>query len=109
MELNVITPTNKIFDGKVVSVSLPGQAGTFQVLNNHTPIISSLKTGEIIVELAEKFEDFYLIPEGGTNELAVKGCEEILTVTDKKFDYICCAVGTGGTISGLINCSKKMV
>jgi len=57
MELNVITPTNKIFDGKVVSVSLPGQAGTFQVLNNHTPIISSLKTGEIIVELAEKFEE----------------------------------------------------
>ena len=57
MELNVITPTNKIFDGEVVSVSLPGQAGIFQVLNNHTPIISSLKTGEIIVELAEKFEE----------------------------------------------------
>ncbi len=58
-------------------------------------------------QLVEKFEDFYLIPEGGTNELAVKGCEEILTITDEKFDYICCAVGTGGTISGLINCSKK--
>ena len=56
--------------------------------------------------LAEKYGDFYLIPEGGTNDLAVKGCEEILTVTDEKFDYICCAVGTGGTISGLINCSK---
>jgi 1-aminocyclopropane-1-carboxylate deaminase len=58
-------------------------------------------------QLAEKFEDFYLIPEGGTNDLAVKGCEEILTATDEKFDYICCAVGTGGTISGLINCSKN--
>jgi F-type H+-transporting ATPase subunit epsilon len=56
MELNVITPTNKIFDGEVVSVSLPGQAGIFQVLNNHSSIISSLMTGEIIVELAEKFE-----------------------------------------------------
>lgn len=62
---------------------------------------------KFIQQLVEKFEDFYLIPEGGTNELAVKGCEEILTVTDEKFDYICCAVGTGGTISGLINCSKK--
>jgi 1-aminocyclopropane-1-carboxylate deaminase len=62
---------------------------------------------KFIQQFVEKFEDFYLIPEGGTNELAVKGCEEILTVTDEKFDYICCAVGTGGTISGLINCSKS--
>ncbi|MCF6128236.1 pyridoxal-phosphate dependent enzyme [Flavobacterium sp. AS60] len=62
---------------------------------------------EFIQQLTEKFGDFYLIPEGGTNDLAVKGCEEILTKTDKKFDYICCAVGTGGTISGLINCSKN--
>ena len=35
--------------------------------------------------------------------MAVKGCEEILTNSDQNFDYICCAVGTGGTISGLIN------
>lgn len=62
---------------------------------------------EFIQQLAEKFGHFYLIPEGGTNDLAVKGCEEILTVNDEKFDYICCAVGTGGTISGLINCSKN--
>ncbi|UKM64806.1 pyridoxal-phosphate dependent enzyme [Flavobacteriaceae bacterium GSB9] len=56
--------------------------------------------------LRERFGDFYLIPEGGTNNLAVKGCEEILTEDDKQFDFICCSVGTGGTISGLINCSK---
>jgi len=57
--------------------------------------------------LKEKYGDFYLIPEGGTNDLAIKGCEEILTVSDAKFDYICCAVGTGGTISGVINASSK--
>ena len=62
---------------------------------------------KFIRQLAEKFGDFYLIPEGGTNELAIKGCEEILTVADEKFHYICCAVGTGGTISGIINCSKN--
>jgi 1-aminocyclopropane-1-carboxylate deaminase len=62
---------------------------------------------KFIQQLTDKFEDFYLIPEGGTNDLAVKGCQEILTGTDEKFDYICCAVGTGGTISGLINCSKN--
>lgn len=58
-------------------------------------------------ELKDKFGDFYLVPEGGTNALAVKGCEEILTEEDGFFDYICCAVGTGGTISGIINCSKN--
>jgi 1-aminocyclopropane-1-carboxylate deaminase len=56
-----------------------------------------------IEKLKEKFGDFYLVPEGGTNELAVKGCEEILTAEDAAFNYVCCAVGTGGTISGLIN------
>lgn len=55
--------------------------------------------------LSQKFGDFYLLPEGGTNALAVKGCEEILTEYDAQFDYICSAVGTGGTISGLINSS----
>jgi len=57
-------------------------------------------------QLKNKFGDFYLIPEGGTNEFAVKGCEEILTEEDKMFDFICCAVGTGGTISGIINSLK---
>ncbi len=60
-----------------------------------------------IKELKEMFGDFYLIPEGGTNALAIKGCEEILTNTDFNFDYISCAVGTGGTISGIINSAQK--
>lgn len=61
---------------------------------------------EFINQLKDKFGYFYLVPEGGTNALAVKGCEEILTNEDLKFDYICCAVGTGGTIAGLINAAK---
>ena len=66
------------------------------------------KTSEdFINQLKNEFGDFYLVPEGGTNVLAVQGCEEILTNEDEKFNYICCAVGTGGTISGLINSAKK--
>ncbi|WP_028887828.1 1-aminocyclopropane-1-carboxylate deaminase/D-cysteine desulfhydrase [Tenacibaculum ovolyticum] len=65
------------------------------------------KTSEYFInELKEEFGDFYLVPEGGTNDLAIKGCEEILIEEDNKFDYICCAIGTGGTISGLINSAK---
>lgn len=65
------------------------------------------KTSEVFLNtLKDEFGAFYLVPEGGTNALAVKGCEEILNSEDEDFDYICCAVGTGGTISGIINCSK---
>lgn len=56
-----------------------------------------------IEQLQAQFGSFYLVPEGGTNDLAVKGCEEILTEFDAHFDFVCSAVGTGGTISGLIN------
>jgi len=63
-----------------------------------------LKSERTFIEkLKDKFGDFYLVPEGGTNEMAVKGCEEILNDEDAVFNYVCCAVGTGGTIAGLIN------
>jgi len=67
-----------------------------------------LKTNEnFLRKLKEKFKDYYLIPEGGTNALGVLGCQEILNDNDKEFDYICCSVGTGGTICGLINSSNE--
>lgn len=62
---------------------------------------------EFLKELKEKTGDFYLIPEGGTNLLAIKGCEEIVSVADKEMDYICIPVGTGGTISGVINSAEE--
>lgn len=62
---------------------------------------------EFLTEIEREFSNSFIVPEGGTNDLAVKGCEEILTEEDAQFDVICCAVGTGGTISGLINSSKK--
>ncbi len=55
--------------------------------------------------LKNQFGDFYLIPEGGTNELAIQGATEILDENDIQ-DYICCPVGTGGTIAGIINASN---
>ncbi|WP_410548945.1 1-aminocyclopropane-1-carboxylate deaminase/D-cysteine desulfhydrase [Allomuricauda sp. F6463D] len=59
-----------------------------------------------IDDLKALYGDFYLLPEGGTNALAVKGCAEILTDEDSQFDYICSAVGSGGTVAGLINASQ---
>lgn len=57
-----------------------------------------------IHELENKFGDFYLIPEGGTNDLAVKGCLELGEELSKiKSDYICLPVGTGGTMAGIVS------
>lgn len=59
-------------------------------------------TAYIIDQLRSEFGNFYLIPEGGTNNLAVKGCAEIIDSVEIDFDIICTSCGTGGTLAGLI-------
>lgn len=60
--------------------------------------------------LRNRFGTFYLIPEGGTNYYAVNGCMEIIK-DYSRYDYICCPVGTGGTIAGitLANANKSKI
>lgn len=58
---------------------------------------------EFIQKLHNQLGDFYLIPEGGTNELAVKGVTEFAQTLSNDFDYVCCPVGTGGTLAGLVH------
>ena len=62
-------------------------------------------TIDFLEKLKAQFGDFYMIPEGGANELAIRGTSEILEANDTQ-DYICCAVGTGGTIAGIIKASN---
>jgi 1-aminocyclopropane-1-carboxylate deaminase len=59
-------------------------------------------SSDFIEKLKDKFGDFYLIPEGGSNKLAIKGTQDILDKNDTQ-NFICTAIGTGGTISGIIN------
>lgn len=63
------------------------------------------ESSEFLEDLKDRIGDFYLLPEGGTNKLAVKGCEEILETEEQGFDFVCCPAGTGGTIAGIINSS----
>ncbi len=58
-------------------------------------------TREYLRELLEHFGPAYLLPEGGTNQAAVRGCAEILNESDAGYDRVCCSVGTGGTLAGL--------
>lgn len=57
---------------------------------------------DIITSLRAEFGDFYLLPEGGTNCLAVRGCAETIAEIDIPFDYVACPMGTGGTLTGLV-------
>lgn len=56
----------------------------------------------LIRSLREQHGDFYLIPEGGSGPLAIEGVKELISEIDTPFDYLCTAVGTGGTLAGLI-------
>lgn len=56
---------------------------------------------EVIAMLHRKFGEFYLLPEGGSNADALRGCAEIPGEIDRYFDLICCPCGTGGTLAGL--------
>jgi F-type H+-transporting ATPase subunit epsilon len=54
--VDILTPEANVYSGEVVSVTLPGLDGTFQVLKNHAPIISALKSGSLLVELPNTFD-----------------------------------------------------
>lgn len=58
---------------------------------------------EVLLQLRKKFGRFYLVPEGGTNALAIKGCNEITGEIIQDYDYICCSVGTGATVAGILS------
>lgn len=47
MNLEIITPDKKLYEGEVKSIQLPGLVGSFGVLDNHAPLISALQKGKI--------------------------------------------------------------
>jgi F-type H+-transporting ATPase subunit epsilon len=68
MFLEIITPDKKVYSGDVESVRLPGADGSFGILNNHAPIIASLKKGTIRVTDAKKAVENFEI-NGGVVEV----------------------------------------
>ncbi len=77
MKLEIITPEASLFRGEASSVTLPGLDGVFQVLNNHAPIISSLKSGDLIFELSGNPADAemseQLVQSGSKVSVSIKG------------------------------------
>lgn len=62
---------------------------------------------QLTERLQTEFPEALIIPEGGTNALAVEGFQHVLNAQTASFDYICTAVGTGGTLGGLSKFAEK--
>lgn len=64
MYLEIITPEEKLFDGEVSLIGLPGSKGAFEILENHAPLISTLEAGTVRVIDASGSETSYEIRKG---------------------------------------------
>ena len=60
MRIKIITPSEALFEGEAESVTLPGTMGSFMVLNNHAPIISSLESGKVVVKASDGVQEYPL-------------------------------------------------
>ncbi|MGB4775012.1 MAG: ATP synthase F1 subunit epsilon [Daejeonella sp.] len=67
MKLEILTPDKTIFEGEVTSVTVPGTMGSFEVLKDHAPIISTLDDGKVIVRSDKSQETFFI--KGGVVEV----------------------------------------
>ena len=68
MDVQIITPDKNLYDGKADLVTVPGTSGSIGILNNHAPLVSSLKKGAVKVIFNEK-EEFFKI-DGGVVEVS---------------------------------------
>ena len=72
MQLEIVSPEKTIFSGEAKSVHLPGSEGHFQVLNNHAPIVSTLRKGEILIDGVDNQESDFLDFSNGKASLEIK-------------------------------------
>jgi F-type H+-transporting ATPase subunit epsilon len=68
MKIEIVTPDKKVFEGDIKSVRVPGKKGSFQVLKDHAPIVSTLESGQVIMIDPEGKEKIYEI-DGGVIEV----------------------------------------
>jgi F-type H+-transporting ATPase subunit epsilon len=67
MTLEILTPDKKVFEGEVTAVTVPGTMGSFQILRDHAPIISTLEDGPVIIKT--KTDEEIIVIKGGVVEV----------------------------------------
>ena len=128
-EYDTIVSFGGAFSNHIYSLAAAGEAFNIQTVgilrgeevDNQNPTLSfALSKGMILKKVSRtefrnketlenrfraQYPKAYFIPEGGSNTLGVKGCTEVIEELSDQVDYdiVCCAVGTAGTVSGLIN------
>lgn len=68
LNLEIVTPSKSVFSGTVKSITVPGTLGSFQVLYNHAPILSTIEIGKIKLDFGDG-KDKYYASGGGTIEV----------------------------------------
>jgi len=68
MKIEIVTPDKKVYEGDIKSIRVPGQKGSFQVLKDHAPIISTLEKGPVFMTDSTGAETRYEI-DGGVIEV----------------------------------------
>ena len=64
MRVEIITPDKELFKGEAISVTVPGVDGSMGFMNNHGPLITVLKAGDVIVKLANGQVDVFPVLNG---------------------------------------------
>ena len=68
MNLEIVTPDSKVFEGEITSIALPGIDGSFQILNNHAPIVSALVKGKMtVIDSTNEIQEYTI--SGGVVEM----------------------------------------
>lgn len=60
MKLNILTPELNVFSGEVDSVQLNGTDGKFEILNNHAPMIATIKEGMVRIQTGAQKQEYKL-------------------------------------------------
>ena len=69
MTLEILTPDKKIYEGEVTAVTVPGTMGSFQILRDHAPIISTLEDGPVIIKSNKTTDNEIFVIKGGVVEV----------------------------------------
>ena len=69
MLLEIVTPKATIYKGEIILVKVPGSKGSFEVMNNHAPLTSTLEPGQVKVVVLDRSELFFDISDTGVIEV----------------------------------------
>lgn len=80
MQLQIITPEKIIFSGEIAMVTAPGTEGEFGVLPGHAPLVSTLRAGDVVVDLPDKTQQRFAV-SGGVAEVTPEYCRLLVELT----------------------------